>query len=239
MPCRRRTDDTRRILLVITVECLFAVVNSWLSDRVLSLVYCQGNLAVGDDCPMYLRQNYSLLIVFDLFNSMSNIILHCLCGRRFRNELCSVLKSFVEFLKYIFRDIWCCYFQIDCYRQAAEQLVTYGPNGSRHDSSNSSTHNYIHFQIERTPRITSKYCSDCRWYINRKPLSKVNQLNSTTLKDSSKQTRTNQTVRYTSLTQRTDLSRPVQTHSMRLYYPAQQASTSSISPKRTQSSSRH
>ena len=61
---------------------------------------------------MYLRQNYDLLVMFDLFNSISNIILHCLCGKRFRNELRLMLKSLTNCLKHICYNIWCCYFQI-------------------------------------------------------------------------------------------------------------------------------
>ncbi|CAF1546401.1 unnamed protein product, partial [Rotaria sordida] len=71
LPCRRRTDDTRRVVLVITVECLFAIINSWFSDIILSLVYCKRNLLADDDCPMFLKENINLLIMFDMFNSIS------------------------------------------------------------------------------------------------------------------------------------------------------------------------
>lgn len=229
LPCRRRTDDTRRILLVITVECLFAVVNSWFSDIVLSIIYCQGNIAAGDDCPMYLRQSYGPLVMFDLVNSVSNIILHCICGKRFRNELKHMLQSIMNFLKQSVQDFWCCYFQIDCNRRSTEPCVSYNATVTRHESSNSSnsvSHNYLYLKIHPSSRPTSKFCCDCRWYLHRKSLMTTDPLRSAMSKECSKENGTHPTVRYTSLTQRTDLTRPVQTQSMRLYYPSQNSSMS-------------
>ena len=243
MPCRRRTDDTRRILLVITVECLFAIFNSWFSDIILSLIYCQKNLSAGDNCPAYLRQNYDLLVMFDLFNSISNIILHCLCGKRFRNELEQMLKSMSKFFKHLFHDLWCCYFQIDCNRYSTEPYVSYNATVTRHESSNSSTivnHNQLYLKIHKSPRVTSRNCCDCRWYFNRKPLIPPEQYCPIESKESFKKNGTHHAVRYTSLTQRTDITRPSQTQSMRLYYPRQQQPQIPTSAaKKMQRSSHH
>ncbi|CAF1181918.1 unnamed protein product [Didymodactylos carnosus] len=95
----RSTDDTRRILVIITTECALAVINSWFIDILLSVVYCKRSLIIGDDCPMFLRNNYDLLTLLDFFNSMSNILLHCICGKRFRRELIEMIVSFYTTLK--------------------------------------------------------------------------------------------------------------------------------------------
>jgi hypothetical protein len=240
LPCRRRTDDTRRVLLVITVECLFAIVNSWFSDIVLSLLYCGRNLSAGDDCPMYLRQNYDLLVMFDLFNSVSNIILHCLCGKRFRKELQQMFKSIFKFLKNLFRHIWCCYFRIDCHKLPDDPQVSYNASITRHESSNSSnsaSNNHLYLQIHTPSRRTSKYCCACRWYFNRKPLVKSRQCCSTISKECLQKNRTFNAVRYTSISQRTDFTRQTQTNSIRLYYP--QRLTTISTAKKTHWLNRH
>jgi hypothetical protein len=225
LPCRRRTDDTRRVLLVITVECLFAIVNSWFSDIVLSLLYCGRNLSAGDDCPMYLRQNYDLLVMFDLFNSVSNIILHCLCGKRFRKELQHMFKSIYKSLQNFIRNIWCCYFRIDCNKSHDESQVSYKASITRHESSNSSntaSHNHLFLKIHTSTRPANKYCCACRWYFNRKPLVKSQQCCSTISKECLQKNRVFNAVRYTSISQRTDFTRQTQINSMRLYYPQRQ-----------------
>lgn len=106
--CRRRTDDTRRVLLVITVECLFAIFNSWFSDTVLSLISCKKKLLVDDDCPRFLEQNYDLMIIFDLLNSVSNIVLHCLSGKHFRQELFFMFVSMCRSMRLFSQRILCC-----------------------------------------------------------------------------------------------------------------------------------
>ena len=84
---RRRTDETRRVIIIITVECLLAVINSWFIDILLSIKHCGHSVVIGDDCPYFLRRSQVFLAVFDLLNSMSNIVLYCYAGRRFRHEL--------------------------------------------------------------------------------------------------------------------------------------------------------
>ncbi|CAF4360169.1 unnamed protein product [Rotaria sp. Silwood2] len=235
LPCRRRTDDTRRILLVITVECLFAIVNSWFSDIILSLVYCKRNLLAGDDCPTYLKQNYDLLVMFDMVNSVSNIILHCLCGKRFRNELRRMLRTYINFLKHFLRDIWCCYFHMDCKKLRKQQYAFYKPSIMQHESSNSSnsaSHNHVYSTIPTSPRPNSKHCCDCRWYFNRRPLGTSQQCLSAMSKDCLKRNQIPYTIRYQSLTQRTYITKQTQTRSMRLYYPPQQTTTSLVNKNR-------
>ncbi|CAF3820983.1 unnamed protein product [Rotaria sordida] len=231
LPCRRRTDDTRRILLVITVECLFAIVNSWCSDIILSLVYCKRNLSAGDDCPNYLKQNYDLLVMFDMVNSVSNIILHCLCGKRFRNELRRMLRTFINFLKHIFNNIWCCYVHIDCKKLHKQQFVSYKSSITQHESSNSSnnaSHNHVYLQIQTSPRLNRKHCCDCRWYFNRRPLGISEQRLSIMSKECFKKNQIPYTVQYRSLTQRTYITKQTQARSMRLYYPPPPTTTSLV-----------
>ncbi|CAF0739788.1 unnamed protein product [Rotaria sp. Silwood1] len=235
LPCRRRTDDTRRILLVITVECLFAIVNSWFSDIILSLVYCKRNLSAGDDCPMYLKKIYDLLVIFDMVNSVSNIILHCLCGKRFRNELRRMLRTFIDSLKQFFRDIWCCYFQIDCRKLRKQQYASYKASIIQYESSNSSnsaSHNHPYLQIQTSPRPNSKHCCDCRWYFNRRPLGTSKQFLSTISKEYLKKNQIPCAVQYRSLTQRAYITKQTQARSMRLYYPTQQTTTSLVNKHR-------
>jgi hypothetical protein len=188
---------------------------------------------------MYLRQNYDLLVMFDLFNSVSNILLHCLCGKRFRNELRYMLKSISNFLKHIFRDLWCCYFQIDCTKTSNEPCVSYNATITRHESSNSSnsaSHNHLYLKIHTPPKPTSKHCCNCRWYFNRKPLATSQRCCSRLSKECLQKNRTNNPVRYTSLSQGTIITRPTPSNSMRLYYPPQQT-TSVI--KKTHCLNRH
>ncbi|CAF2014546.1 unnamed protein product [Rotaria magnacalcarata] len=225
LPCRRRTDDTRRILLVITVECLLSILNSWFSNIVLSLVYCQRNLLAGDDCPAYLHQNYDLLVMFDMFNSVSNIILHCLCGKRFRNELRRMLKSFLNLSKQCFHHIWCCYFQIDCRKLRNEQNIAFNATIAQHDSSNRSgtaSHNHVYLQIQTSRTPSRRNCCDFRWYFNRRPLVPTQECLSTISKNCLPKNETSYAVRYRSLTQRTNITKQSQVRSMRLYYPSQQ-----------------
>ena len=90
---RNRTDETRRVIIIVTTECLLAILNSWLIDIILSMKYCHRSVAIGDDCPHFLRRHHQLLVVFDLLNSMSNILLYCFAGKRFRRELQRMLKA--------------------------------------------------------------------------------------------------------------------------------------------------
>jgi hypothetical protein len=199
-------------------------VNSWFSDIVLSLVYCKRNLSAGDDCPDYLRKNYDLLVMFDMFNSISNIILHCVCGRRFRNELRRMLRTFVKFLKNLFHQMWCCYFRIDCNKLRREEpSVTYDTPVLRNESSNSSTtvnHNHLYLQIQTTQRPNNARCCDCRWYFNRRPIPTSQQCLTAISKQCLQKNQTSHAVRYHSLTQRTYITKQTQARSMRLYHPA-------------------
>lgn len=99
MSVLRRTDETRRVIIIITTECLLAVLNSWLIDIILSVLYCGRSLAIGDDCPSFLRRYHLLLAFFDLLNSMSNIILYCFAARRFRHELVRMIKLWLETIR--------------------------------------------------------------------------------------------------------------------------------------------
>ncbi|CAF1589252.1 unnamed protein product, partial [Didymodactylos carnosus] len=51
LPSRRRIDETRRILTIITIECIVAIINCWFIDVLLSFIYCKRNLFIGFDCP--------------------------------------------------------------------------------------------------------------------------------------------------------------------------------------------
>ena len=232
LPCRRRTDDTRRILLVITVECLFAIVNSWFSDILLALIYCKRNISAGDDCPQYLKQNYDLLVLFDLFNSVSNIILHCLCGRRFRNELQRMLKAFFQYLKHLSDKLWCCYCRIQCPNGAhPEHYVTYNATVTQRDSSNSSNNlsqPRIHLKIKPVSKTPRRYCCDCQWFINPRPLTNSHNCRSNVSQEFLQQNRTTQAGQYQSLTLPSYAPRATQANSMKLYYPPQQTLSSTI-----------
>jgi len=96
---RRRTDETRRVIIIITTECLLAIINSWFVDAILSIKYCDRSYAVGDDCPYFLRRAQALLPLCDLLNSMSNIVLYCFAGRRFRQELKRMLKAWIQAIR--------------------------------------------------------------------------------------------------------------------------------------------
>ncbi|CAF1353452.1 unnamed protein product, partial [Didymodactylos carnosus] len=94
-PCRR-SRESRRVLIIITVECLLAVLNSWFIDVSLSFIYCKQNLSIGNDCPAFIRKYYDLVTILDFINSMTNIPLHCLCGKVFRRELSKMLYTFYQ-----------------------------------------------------------------------------------------------------------------------------------------------
>jgi hypothetical protein len=183
---------------------------------------------------MYLKQNYDLLVMFDLFNSISNIVLHCLCGKRFRNELRYMLKSMTNVLKNLCHYIWCCYFQINCTRTTVEPYVSYNATITRHESSNSSSsagHNHLYLKIHTSPRPNRKYCCDCRWYFNRRPLTPSQKCCANLSKECLQKDRAHDAVQYTSLTQRSIVTRPTPSQSMRLYYPPQQTTTSVVNNK--------
>jgi hypothetical protein len=95
----RRTDETHRVIIIITIECLLAVINSWFVDIILSIKYCNRSVAIGDDCPYFLRRYHPFLAFFDLLNSMSNIVLYCFAARRFRHELERMLKIWINTIK--------------------------------------------------------------------------------------------------------------------------------------------
>jgi hypothetical protein len=106
---RHRTDDTRRVLIIITTECLLAILNSWLIDIILSMKYCHRSVVIGDDCPYFLRRSHQFLTCFDLFNSMSNICLYSFAGQRFRSELRRMFKHWLYVLRHCL--------PIDCHEQ--------------------------------------------------------------------------------------------------------------------------
>jgi hypothetical protein len=83
---RRRVEETRRVVVIITIECLLAIISSWLVDIILSIKHCGRSVVIGDDCPYFLRRSQIFLAFSDLINSMSNILLYCYAGRRFRHE---------------------------------------------------------------------------------------------------------------------------------------------------------
>ena len=93
---RRRTDETRRVVIIITIECLLAIINSWFIDTILSIKYCGRSVAIGDDCPHFLRRAQAFLALSDLLNSMSNIVLYCFAGRRFRQELERMIEAWIN-----------------------------------------------------------------------------------------------------------------------------------------------
>ncbi|UJR21726.1 hypothetical protein I4U23_024803 [Adineta vaga] len=94
-----RTDETRRVILIITIECLLSVINSWFVDLILSIKYCNRSVAIGDDCPHFLRRYHPFLAFSDLFNSMSNIFLYCFAAKRFRQELERMLKGWIHVVR--------------------------------------------------------------------------------------------------------------------------------------------
>lgn len=96
---RRRMEETCRVITIITAECLLAVINAWFVDFILSIKYCRWSVAIGDDCPHFLRRYQTLLVLCDLLNSVSNIFLYCFAGRRFRQELKRMLHVWFHAIK--------------------------------------------------------------------------------------------------------------------------------------------
>jgi hypothetical protein len=225
LPCRRRTDDTRRVLIVITVECLFAITNSWLSDILLALFYCERKLLPDDDCPMFLRKNYDFLVMLDMFNSISNIILHCLCGKHFRNELCRMFQSFFNIIQRFLKNICCCYLQIHFQQYNQDQCAYYNASITRNDSSNNGNPEHIYLEIELPSRLLQYNCCDCRWYFNRKPLVSSRQFLSRISKEYLRKNRIPAAAQYHSLSQSTHVT----SNTMRLYFPQQQTTTTTSS----------
>jgi hypothetical protein len=225
LPCRRRIDDTRRVLIVITVECLFAIMNSWLSDILLALVYCKRKLLPDDDCLIFLKKNYDLLVMFDVFNSISNIILHCLCGKNFRNELYRMLQSFCQIIQRLLKNICCCYLQIHFQQYNQDQYACYNASIKRTDSSNNGNSEHIYLEIDSSPRLLQHYCCDCRWYFNRKPLVSSRKCLSSVSKECLRKNRIPFTAHYHSLQQSTHIT----SNTMRLYFPQQQTITTTSS----------
>lgn len=222
LPCRRRTDDTRRILIIITVECLFAIVNSWFSDIVLSLIYCKRKLSASDDCPDYLKQNYDLLVSFDLFNSISNVILHCLCSRCFRHELQRIFRSLLSKFQEVFDRIWCCYCHIQ-YQTSAEQeaYVSYKATLAKRNSSDSSIQSCINLQIKPAPIVKRRRWFNFRWYFTPRPLITFQRCLSTSSKGCFRKQHQQNNVEYHSLTHPNCTNRPSHNQSIKLYYPNQ------------------
>ncbi|CAF1041411.1 unnamed protein product [Adineta steineri] len=234
LPCRRRTDDTRRVLLVITVECLFAIINSWFSDIFLSLIYCKRKLYADDDCPEFLKKSYTLLIMSDMFNSVSNIIIHCLCGKHFRNELYHMFQPIYQIIKVCFQNICCCYLQIHFQRHNRNPQIYYNASITTDTNLNNSDSESVFLDIEPSPTLVQSSCCYCRWYFNRQPLISSRQCLSNISKECLQKHRIPFGSQYQSLTQRThDAS-----NSMRLYFPQKQEPVSStLKAKKSCSSS--
>ena len=208
---RRRTDDTRRVLFVITIECLLAILNSWLMDIVLALVYCKKKLLADDDCPMFLQQNYDFLLMCDLFNSGSNIVLHCLCGRHFYRELRVMLQSCSRFIKGFLKDICCCSVKFDDKSNEEEYCISYNVSTSRvKKDSSSSNPSQIYLNIQSSSRLLKNRCFGCRWYFNRPPLSFFRQVSSNVANSQPGARQKILSQRHRSLTQPTNLLRTMQ-----------------------------
>ncbi|CAF1337084.1 unnamed protein product, partial [Didymodactylos carnosus] len=146
----RTNDDSRRVLVIITIECALAILSSWFIDILLSLIYCKGSLLNSDDCPMYLRKNYDILITLDFLNSISNIFLHCICGKRFRRELRRMIGAWCQHLtKYLF----CCYCKVRSYKSwERSQQPPLPPIGSSNELSNKQ----IYITIKSSPEPSKK-----------------------------------------------------------------------------------
>ncbi len=158
--------------------------------------------------------------MLDMIYSVSNIILHCLCGKCFRNELQRMLRSSFEFFKRQLNNIWCCFCQIHCTSVPKDQYITFKVSTTRRESSistNSVAHNHLCSKAQSPAAPNSKHCCDCRWYCSRKQLIASQQ-------DLQKD-QTHYVIRYGSSTQRTCITRATQANSMRLYHPQLQTKT--------------
>ena len=95
----RHKDETRHVIIIIRVECLMAIINSWLVDVILSITHCGRSLAIADDCPDFFRRSQVILAISDLLNSMSNILLYCYASRLFRRQLKREIQNWFHVLK--------------------------------------------------------------------------------------------------------------------------------------------
>ena len=126
----RRKDETRHIIIIITVECLMAIVSSWLVDVLLSITHCHRSLALADDCPHFLRQSQMILAVSDLFNSVSNIFLFYYASRLFRRELYLMLHEWITLCK----KQSCCYCKFE-FKRACIPIPSQLPNATLRTTS--------------------------------------------------------------------------------------------------------
>ncbi|CAF0801632.1 unnamed protein product [Adineta ricciae] len=142
---RRRTDETRRVIIIITIECLLAVINSWFVDSILIMNYCRRSLAIGDDCPDFLRRSQTFLFLCDFLNSTSNIILHCFAGRRFRHELKRMLQAWINTIR---KRIPCyCYIQ---WKKCSKPPKTYDDQFMPHSDSSTRKSKALRYPIAQT-----------------------------------------------------------------------------------------
>jgi hypothetical protein len=179
---------------------------------------------------MFLKQNYDLLVMFDMFNSISNIVLHCLCGKHFRNELRRMFQSCSQILKCILSEICCCYFQIKFQQSDQDQYVSYNATVTQNGSSNSSNSvhsSHLYLKIRTSSRPLRPHCCDCRVYFNRRPFIATRQRLSTISKEYLRQNQIPFSARYQSLIQRSQGLTPTPSNSMRLYFPQEQPRLSS------------
>lgn len=150
----RRTDETRRVIIIITTECILAIINSWFVDIILSIKYCERSVAIGDDCPYFLRRYHPLLAFFDLLNSMSNIILYCFAAKRFRHELEHMIKGWIDTIKNCLPCDSPCIQRNQCDN---EQYFDQSENSSRRFPSficrNKTKYDYIEFRIVTSPDV--------------------------------------------------------------------------------------
>jgi hypothetical protein len=171
---------------------------------------------------MYLRKSYDLLIMFDMINSISNIILHCLCGKHFRNELRRIFQSCYQLIKHLLTKICCCYFKIHFQQYKKDAYIYYNASITANDSSNSS--NNIYLKVQTAPRLLRNQCCEFRWYFNRRPLIECQQCSSRISKECLQEKRMSFSIHRRLLTQRKEDILPTRGHSMRLYFPQQETS---------------
>jgi hypothetical protein len=154
-----------------------------------------------------------------MLNSISNIILHCLCGKHFRNELYRIFRKFYQFIKRLLTGLCCCYLKFDCQQTNQDSYICYNASITENNSSNNVNSNHLYLNIRRSSSLTQKPCCDCRWYFNRRPLIASQQCLSRISKACLRQNPISFSAHYHSLTQRTHTVIPSTSKSMRLYFP--------------------
>ena len=134
---------------------------------VLSLVHCKKPFA-DDDCSRYLEKNFDFLLMFDLFNSTSNLILHCLCGKEFRRELWFIFEPCFRRMKMALNGTCCCYFRIAGEDDEGTTCVHYSARVMSYRNSEQSNASQLFLKIQRSPGLTAHQCHRCRWCSDRR-----------------------------------------------------------------------